>query len=238
MRSSVSPAHSDLGRLRARLTQPWWHVVLGLLVVFAVSTRYLGWIGLVVGVLPSIVLAYAMTRSVYVYERGVESGSVFGKKRLRYVDVASFSYSLQAGRSGLQTNMRLVDDRRQVVDIKMASLSSATDANLETLRQHLSELVAERYLAAIAAGRAVSWGDSLTISSKGICHADGRVLVPVVRGVSYGLAAGRCIVFGPNEVKARLALQCSEFNFYPGYVALASLYGRAGVPLSQREDAV
>ncbi len=226
-------ATSDIGRLVVRHTQPWWHVVLAVVVVFAFAAQF-GYIGLYLGAPLALLLVYSMTRAVNVYEHGVESGSIFRKSRLFYVDVASFSYrqtQYSGGAAGLQTNMRLWDGKK-VVDIKAASLGGDSDANLEALRNHLTELLATRFIESIASGETVAWGDSLTISQKGVCDKKGKIILPVDQSAACKIIQGECFLFVPNEKKARLKLNCSEPNFLPGYAALATVFQRAGASLT------
>jgi hypothetical protein len=176
------------------------------------------------------------------HERGVYKRGLFGTRQLKYDDVAAFTYSAtrhyhNGAYVGTQLVMRF-DPRPEALakTISYQASVSAADEALDSLRDHVSRVLAARMAGELAGGGSVVWTTNLGFSPEGIVYRPsgflGRkepLLLPYDRFSHFDFQQGTFRLYAKDNPKPLTTEASSQKNFYPGYfVLLGMFYNREG----------
>ncbi|WP_338270225.1 hypothetical protein [Corallococcus caeni] len=114
------------------------------------------------------------------------------------------------------------------------SQGGADDVALETLREHVTRVVATRLVERFKRGEDIPWGSKARFTQEGLVirisrllHVDREQLVPYGAIFRYQVEGGHFYLFLGQEPQAILSLPCAADNFYPGLKLLEALHSFA-----------
>jgi hypothetical protein len=176
------------------------------------------------------------------HDRGVSRRTRRGTTTIRYRDMEEFSY--QATRHFVNgaytgTTMLLQFVSRQELGrekIRWAASQHGMDQEMEALRDHISKVMAMRWIEDLKAGKAVDWTPNLRLWPDGVEFRPGGLLgrkdwVKAPYGTVAGskIESGVCYLFLKGEAKSSVSEPVSAPNFFPGYyVLLLALQSASG----------
>lgn len=188
-------------------------------------------------------LALAQCVEFRVHEHGVRWKLLFRTQHLRYTEVGSFTYAavrqyVKGVYSG--TNFALTFTSSAGPKPKKLTYSRKlrnADAELEHLRDSVSQLIADRMQEQFVQKKAVAWTDGLRFLPEGLEYRAsgffGRkapVVIPYSQILGFDLNQGLFWLWVPGKKSAVVKENTSQPNFYPGYFFLARLLAaRPGV---------
>jgi hypothetical protein len=171
------------------------------------------------------------------HEFGVYQSGLFGESRIRYGDVASFSYSATRHfTNGVYTGTNVAFGFQPLPGVNAAEITYSTshrggDDDLETLCNHISGVIAARMANDLAEGRTVAWTPNMTFRPDGIEYRPsgwiGRkdpVLLPYEQVHGFDMQQGTFYIWSKGEKNAVMQESVSEPNFFPGYFLLVRLF--------------
>ena len=193
--------------------------------------------GLLVVALGCLLGALALRYSVFrCHERGVYQANVLGEKRLRYDQVATFTYSaVKHYHNGayVGTHLSLKFEPVPGGDAKKIAYGAqvhSDDDDLDELRDFISRTLASRMFNVLKDGNPVAWTPNLTFSPEGIQYLPagffGRkppVFMPFDQYGGHSLDQGVFYLFQHGQPKAVTSEQVSAANFFPGFYLLLML---------------
>lgn len=189
-------------------------------------------IGALLGLL-GVWLAFSCFRC---HERGVHKATLISQKALHFEDVGSFQFSAvkhyhNGAYIGTQLTIRLRPvsaDRGPTISYGVRS--KGDDDDLDSLRDHVSRIVAARMSEQLQAGRQVVWTSNLGFAPEGIHYRPSsflgrkeRQLLPYEDYGSYDLKQGVFHLFARGRTKPIMTEQAAADNFYPGFFLLLML---------------
>src|SRR5262249_16802746 len=148
------------------------------------------------------------------HERGVHKATLFSQKTLRYEDVGSFQFSAvkhyhNGAYIGTQLTMRLRPvsaDRGPTISYGVRS--KGDDDDLDSLRDHVSRIVAARMFEELQGGRPVVWTSNLEFTPEGIRYRPSGFLgrkesqfLPFAEYGNYDLKQGVFHLFARGRTK-------------------------------------
>ena len=224
----------------AAMVLAWLFVPVALLVGFALmadrESLFVGAGILLVGVLLVVFAIHLKKASFRCQEFGVCRTGLFGETKLRYQDVASFTYSatrqfVNGSYTGTTLGMNFVAIPVQgAKNINYNTSVQAADDDLDQLRDHIAHIIAARMAEDYNAQGQVEWTDALTIRNDGILYTPsgffGRkdpVLLPWDRYNGFDMQQGTFHIFEIGKPKSVAQEQASAANFYPGFDLLIEL---------------
>jgi len=172
------------------------------------------------------------------HEVGVTERSVLKKKSLRYADIERMKY--EATRhyhngiyTGTSVRFNMIPANNEP-PIKFSGSFRGSDDDLEHLREFISALVADKMYKRLSVQESVPWGNNASLSKKGV-HFVSKPLfgskeprnVFFADELRYTIDNGVLSLFRSEEKKAAVRIQCSEDNFYPGFLLLGRLASEA-----------
>ncbi len=183
-----------------------------------------------VGVL-LITAALALKRRVFrCHEYGVFSVKWFRENRLRYLDVATFTCQktrMYVNGAYAGTNVVLRFEPLPGVEgttIKYSASVKNADEALDTLLQHVAQVVAGRMANELSSGKPVAWTPNLTFEAEGLRYRPsgflGRkeaVFLPYAEMSHHHSENGRFKLFMQGQKKAAIDEGTGEPNFMPGF---------------------
>ena len=187
-----------------------------------------------IGLLWSLVLSQCV--EFRVHEHGVRRKLFFRSQQLKYAEVDSFTYSavrqyVKGVYSG--TNFTLTFASWPGGKLKKLTYSKRlrnADAALEHLRDHVSQLIADRMQAQFVEGHAVTWTDGLRFLAEGLEYRAagflGRkppVTIPYSQIIGFDLHQGQFWLWTAGKKNATVKESISQPNFFPGYLFLSRL---------------
>jgi hypothetical protein len=203
-----------------------------------------GGVGTIVGLLT---LAYRCNRFAC-HQRGIARTTFWGTRRLRYEDVASFTYAavrqyVNGVYTGTTVSLTFVP-RRGVRGgrIKFQMSAQKVDQALDGLRDGVAAVMARDLVARLAAGKPIPWADGYVLAPLGLaCPGRGLFgrprLVPY-RDVQPAIQDGVLHLFAPGDRKPFASISTASDNFFPGLVVLNhALTTGLSVPASARHAA-
>lgn len=181
-------------------------------------------------------LALAQCVEFRVHEHGIRWKLLFRTQQLKYTEVGSFTYAavrqyVKGVYSG--TNFTLTFVASSGAKPKKLTYSRKlrnADAELEHLRDYVSQLIADRMQEQFVQRKAVSWTDGLKFLPEGLEYRAsgffGRkppVVIPYSQIVGFDLNQGMFWLWVPGKKSAAVKENTSQPNFFPGYLFLARL---------------
>jgi len=184
-----------------------------------------------------------------VHEHGVRRKWLFGTQQLKYADVDTFTYSavrqfvkgVYAG-----TNFTLtfaVRSGGKLRKLTYARKLRNADADLDHLRDSVSQLIANRMAAEFGQGRTVVWTDGLRFLPEGLEYRAsgffGRkapVLLPYSQILGHDANQGMFWLWVQGRKKPVVKENMALPNFFPGYMFLARLLAARPVPARATEQ--
>jgi hypothetical protein len=181
---------------------------------------------------------WTLTRSIRIHEGGIVSRSLLGERVLFYRDVARFAYGttrhyVKGSYAGTQLAMKLVPEGGGP-PIRFSTAMRGSDADLDALRDHIAQTVAERLYPVVEGGGEVAWGKDARITLREVHGRRStflgkrRATVAIGPDMQERFHEGRFFLSLPGSKKPLLDLGCGEENFYPGHVVLGWLVEEAG----------
>jgi hypothetical protein len=246
--SSAEPAADRLGRIlferkpgKITIALLWLLPVAGLvgLAVVAIMTLIardpkmlagMPFIGLV-----ALLWALFLSQSAEfrVYEHGVRRRWLFRTQQLMYNQVDSFTYSaVKQYAKGVYTgtNFTLTFASMAGGTLKKLTYSRKlqnADSALDHLRDHISQLIADRMAAQFARGRTIVWTEGLRFFPEGLEYRAagffGRkppVVIPYSQILGYDTNQGMFWLWVNGRKKPVLRENMALPNFFPGYIFL------------------
>jgi hypothetical protein len=201
------------------------------------------------GLLGALLLSQA--KSFHCHQFGVRKRFFGREQHVRYADVNSFTY--QAVRQFVNgvyshTSVRMVflanGEQRPHKLVYSAALRNI-DAELDQLRDHISQIIASRMRAALAQGERVPWTSRLAFLSDGLEFRPAGLLgrktaevVPYGELRTFSMNGGVFQLWRSQRKKAILREEISKPNFFPGFFLLLALIEPAdSQPVAELEDA-
>ncbi len=172
---------------------------------------------------------------------GVYRRSCWRSRELRFEDVGAFTYAatrtyINGGYAGTTVWMRF-SPRRGAGGRPVTFSASVTnaDAELESLREHVSRVVGARLLQRLEGGESVAWADGLRLRPDGLeWTASGGLfgravtrLVPYDEIAGTDIQEGQFYLFLRGVRKAVHTAPVSAANFFPGLLVLETLRQQA-----------
>jgi hypothetical protein len=162
---------------------------------------------------------------VRVHALGVEERSLLNRRALRYSEIASLTYGEDDG----EVYLRCSSDRGW--SISYSRSAGAAEAELEQIRDEISQRVAHRLLKRVRSGVQLRWGevllgrDAMVVGNRAVAYSEGLHLE------THG---GGCRVFVAGEKAPVFELASDSENFHPRLAVLGALAGDAGAALRAR----
>jgi hypothetical protein len=179
-------------------------------------------------------LVVAQAVEFRVCEHGVRRKWLFRVQQIRYADVESFIYSaVRQYVKGTYAGTHFSLTFASVEGSKWKKLTYSktlrnVDAELDHLRDRVSELIANRMMEQYAARRAVVWTDGLRFlpegleyRAAGILGRKAPVLIPYSQIYGYDADAGVFNLWVHDKKKPVAKENMNKANFFPGYHLLA-----------------
>jgi hypothetical protein len=213
-------------------------VILGMIVLALVRVGNAVPIGILICFILLLVWVLVLSQSVEfrVCEHGVRRKWLYQIRQMRYVEVDTFTYSAvrqyvkgaYAGTHFSLTFASIAGDKWKKLTYSK-TLRNA-DAELDHLRDHVSELIANRLWEQFRMGRAVAWTDSfrflpegLEYRAAGILGRKAPILIPYSQIHGYDADAGIFHLWVHGKKKPVAKENVNQPNFFPGYHLLARL---------------
>jgi hypothetical protein len=185
----------------------------------------------------AVLFAAAVFTRLRVHELGVTQRVRFGNRTLRYSEVTSFQFgTTRHYHNGVYTGTSLSMRFKPGPGLKAINHSQTvqgSDADLETLREHVSMMVATQLLARLEQGEEIHWGPRARFTKNGLVVQASKLfgkgeerLAPYGAGLRYQIEEGTFHLFIGAETKAAMSVECSADNFYPGLNMLGVLCSR------------
>jgi hypothetical protein len=186
----------------------------------------------------ALIWVISLTHSIAfrVHEHGVLRKWLFGTQQLQYADVDAFTYSaVRQYVKGVYSGTNFTLTFASFADGKLKKLTYSrnlrnADAELDQLRDTISERIANRMAAQFALGRAVMWTDGLRFLPEGLEYRAagffGRkapVLFPYSQIAGFDANQGTYWLWVHGRKKPVVKENMALPNFYPGFLFLPRL---------------
>ncbi len=172
------------------------------------------------------------------HEFGVHHQGVFGENSLRYDEVASFNYgATRRFVNGVYQGTDFALGFAPYSDIDKKGISFTTtikgqDEELETLREHVSKVIAGRMATELDQGRPVQWTEGMRFLPEGIEHRPKKVFggrkepmfIPYGDVTNYYLHEGSFYLTTAPDNQVAIQEDVSQANFFPGFVLLNVIF--------------
>ena len=192
----------------------------------------------VVGLVAGIWLQVTKKCFFRCHEFGVHEQGVFGENSLRYDEVASFSYgATRRFVNGVYQGTDFALSFAPYSDIGKSGINYTTtikgqDEELETLREHISKVIAGRMATELDEGRPVQWTEGLRFLPEGIEHRPKKVFggrkepvfIPYGDVTNYYLHEGSFFLTTAPDNKVAIQEEVNQANFFPGFVLLNVIF--------------
>jgi hypothetical protein len=175
------------------------------------------------------------------HQLGVYRAGLTGARTLRFSDVEAVRYSaLRTHNHGVYTGTMIVLDfepaaQQKANRIRYSVTVRNADQQLETLRDQVARMIAERMARQLAAGQAVPWTTRLRFLKNGIEHQPrslfGRkqpVVIPYSDIRAFQLDRGQFYLWTMERPKPVLRQSAGVRNFFPGFWLLHSICNGGG----------
>ena len=195
-------------------------------------------------------LAWKWTKSVFrCHMRGIQRKGIFSARELRYEDLASFTHaSTRVYVNGVYTGTTIHMTFTPVPSTGQKALTYSTniradDAELERLREHVSQVIAHNMLQVWKQSQNVPWTPYLRFTAQGLEYRAlsllGRKAAQVVsyRDIeNFDVQNGELLVWKRGQKKPLFQEQTSQPNFYPGLKFLIHLWQQRNRPEDVLEE--
>jgi hypothetical protein len=172
------------------------------------------------------------------HEYGVYKSGIFGKRRLLYTELRSFSYSavrrfthhglIYAGTEFKLTFEPAPEQKKK--RIRHAVTLHNADVELDNLRDRVAGIIAVGMAKELAANQAVNWTAKLRILTSGIEFRGGGIFrrnapatIPYSKISGAGIGNGYFRVWATGQKKPVVSESVSQANFFPGYSLFSSI---------------
>ncbi len=170
-------------------------------------------------------------------ERGVEQRSLFGRRVLRYEEIERFSFSSvnyyhNGAYAGTSIVLKFQPGQGKAIRVS-TSTSKGSDADLDRLRDQVSNIVAARWLQRVEGGAEMPWGgasiarEHLTFHAKKLFGKGELRTLPWSAPFRTTVANAKLALTVEDEEAVAFELPASAENFYPGALVLNELVRRA-----------
>ena len=168
-------------------------------------------------------------------EWGVTHSTMFGRKRLMYRDVASFTYLAtrhytNGAYTGTNISLKFVPRPGCGSPISHNAHIHGDDGELDNLRDAISRIIASQMHVRLATGEEVAWTKNLGFRSEGLVYRPAGfvtrgqpMLLPYENYAGYNLNEGYFFLFEKGKEKPVLSESVGEENFFPGFYLLLNL---------------
>jgi hypothetical protein len=173
------------------------------------------------------------------HEWGVHQSGLFVDKRLRYGDVASFTYRavrvfVHGAYTG--TTFTFVFDPlppQKSSRIRYSVRLGNVDAELDNLRDQIARILAFRMIGQLRQGQPVRWTANLCFLPEGLEYRPagwvgrkGAQVLPYDQVAGFNLDQGTFSLWAKGRAKPVMQENSTEPNFFPGFVMLSLMAGR------------
>jgi len=184
-------------------------------------------------------IAWRMRKATFrCQEHGVCKVGLFGETRLRYDEIEIFSYNaIRQFVNGIYsgTNLKLSFAGGPAAggkDISYSTTVSGSDDDLDNLRDHVSNVIANGMAAQLAEGRSVQWTRNLRFLPEGIEWTQrgllgvrkSPLLISYEQVVNFDVEEGRFRLYTAEGGKPIATENIAEPNFFPGFHLFLRLY--------------
>ncbi len=251
------PPEGSLGRIlferKASEGSPWVTLIAAfvcfgiavMLIVKGMNDQNLLLFGLVLlGVAGLLVLLmfHLLKKLFRCHEYGVyQRGLFMGERSLRYVEVASFTYSAtrhyhNGAYMGTQTIMTFEPvPEKQGQRISYSANVHNQDSALDDLRDQISRMIAQRMAQRVSNGETVAWMNNLTFQPTGLEYRPSGffgskepIFIPYGAISGWNLEAGTFYLWQKGKKKPTIQEGVGQANFFPGYYLLEMLNRSSG----------
>jgi hypothetical protein len=248
-RVAGKPAHplpdGELGRVL--FTKKTSTLVLAVLVLFSLgllaggvaalgADRVAGG-ALIGGGVLATVGAMAAVRGVFrAHEGGIVRRTLFGTRSMPYSQIERLTFSaIRQYHNGayMGTSLTLKCTAADGRKVKTSATVRGSDDGLESLRDHIARVVAQRLRARLGTEREVPWAGGIRLMPDGLrfrrkkFFGQGEEVQIAWGDLRYSIDAGSLHVFEPGASRASVTVSCAAENFYPGLVLLQTLPGES-----------
>jgi hypothetical protein len=199
-----------------------------------------GAICLPLGLLIAVFTLHLGATHFRVHEKGLARRTLFGARRLRYGEIAAFTYSAtRMYHNGVYTGTQIQMSFRpeQGKPLSLGAHTRGSDEDLERLRDQLAEQVAGRMYQQVKTAGSAAWGKTVTLTREGVRYRTAKLFgkgeekfIPFSAGVRYAITSGTLHLYAGQEKKPAHSLPCSGENFFPGFTLLGRLATEAAAP--------
>lgn len=169
------------------------------------------------------------------YESGLTKRSLLGERALAYADVEVLSYRSTAihysgydARTNVWLEFLPAKPHKKVAF--MVNVPAGHEAQIESLRDKVAAVIAERMYKRMASESEVSWTSSVRLSRSGIRFHKSRLLgsgtevfVSFAENPRFRFEDGTFVLVAADSEEAVLKIETALPNFYPGLVLFHSL---------------
>ncbi|MFM7160765.1 MAG: hypothetical protein ACKO3P_10370 [Planctomycetaceae bacterium] len=195
---------------------------------------------LLLATLPCVLgLIYSWRYLFRCHERGLLSQGLLKKRQLRYDHIEAFSFQatrqfINGGYAGTIFVLDFEPDAEHSSQrIKYSVQLKTSDDELERLRDHVANFLAERMFHQIAAGERVPWTPALVFESgnllytpSGLLGRKSTVSIPLAQIDRFQMNNGQCELFRQGDSKVAVSESVASRNFFPGFFCLLQLIRR------------
>jgi hypothetical protein len=169
-----------------------------------------------------------------VHEGGVTERSLFSDRRLLYSQIKSFQFGgvrqfVNGNYRGTWLNIRFTADP-DGPEIAYGEGFQGGDLDLDLLREHVTHVLADRFLERLHQGDKIRWGSSALFTREGLEVWEPRPIdsgmsrhVRYEEGFQYVSENGTFSLYIGDETEAATSFEFSATNFYPGFEMLNRL---------------
>jgi hypothetical protein len=199
-------------------------------------------VGVIAGLIAGFWLQVTKKCFFRCHEFGVHHQGTFGENSLRYDEMASFSYgATRRFVNGVYQGTDFALGFAPFSDAGKKGISYTTtikgqDEELETLREHISKVIAGRMATELDQGRPVQWTEGMRFLPDGIEHRPKKVFggrkepafIPYSEVSNYYLHEGSFFLTTSPDNKIAIQEEVNQANFFPGFVLLNVIFSPPG----------
>ena len=173
------------------------------------------------------------------HELGVRYSGATGRRQIRYTDVHSFSYQavrhfVNGAYTGTHFTLKFQSPAAEIV---YRTTLKNQDDDLDSLRDHVSRVIAAEMQGELAAGRPVRWTPNLAFLPEGIQHRPKGFLgrgspqvLPYSQVRGFNMDKGVFYVFAQGAKRATISEDVSAANFFPGFFLFLTVFEKPDQP--------
>jgi hypothetical protein len=169
------------------------------------------------------------------HEKGVCQRGILGEKQLKFLDIETFTHSATRQYvNGAYTGTTLVmtftpDKGTNLKPITYTTTVQTNESDIETLREHIANVLAVKMLKIVEDGGTIQWGDC-QVDASGITYRASKFIgkgeekrLTYDNLAGFNMHEGFLYLFDEAEEEAVLNMMTSVANFYPGFMVVCTL---------------